>query len=135
MKILIASHGDFSKGCLDSVRMIMGDDFVKDIQTYSLKRGENPNDYVNELKLRIDTEEEYVVFTDIYGGSVFNAFTGCLDLSNIRVISGTNINMLIEFMLSTEKDIDLRIQNAIQNAREGIQFLKTLSVEKDSEEF
>ena len=48
VKIILASHGDLSKGMLNSVSMIVGD-LAKDVETYSLLPGENPEDYYQEL--------------------------------------------------------------------------------------
>ena len=132
MKIIVASHGDFSKGCVDTLKMIMGSEFIEKISVYSLQIGENPNDYVKNLNFDND---EYVVFTDIYGGSVFNAFASCLGNHNIRLISGTNINVLIEFMISQEKNLDKRIEQAIKNAKDSLQVLKSLENIKENEEF
>ena len=55
VKIILASHGDLSKGMLNSVSMIVGE-LAKDIETYSLYPGENPNDYAASLKKRIEAD-------------------------------------------------------------------------------
>ena len=132
MKIIIASHGDFSRGCVNTLKMIMGNEFVKNISVYSLQIGENPNDYVKNLNFDND---EYVVFTDIYGGSVFNAFASCIENHNIRLVSGTNINVLIEFMISQEENLDKRIEQAVKNAKDSLQVLKSLENIQENEEF
>ena len=47
-KIILASHGGLSKGMKDSVSMIVGD-LAKDIETYSLLPGQNPEDFYQEV--------------------------------------------------------------------------------------
>ena len=47
-RVIFASHGGLSKGMKDSVSMIVGD-LAKDVETYSLLPGENPEDYYQEL--------------------------------------------------------------------------------------
>ena len=135
MKVLIASHGYFSIGCLDTIKMIMGEDFTRNITTYSLMQGENPNDYVNKIKDKLDENEEYVIFTDLFGGSVFNAFSSLANSKNIFVVAGTNINVLIEFMLSAEEDVEQRIEKSIENAKNGLMLFNNTAIEEENEEF
>ena len=47
-KIILASHGGLSKGMKDSVSMIVGD-LARDIETYSLLPGQNPEDFYQEV--------------------------------------------------------------------------------------
>lgn len=135
MKIIIASHGSFSKGCKDTLSLILGSEMVNEIDTYSLISGENAGDYVKKLSETIDTEETYVVFSDLFGGSVYNAFSTYLTTENVHLISGTNINLLIEFILSTEEDIHKRINVSIQNAKEGIMEKQTTKSIEEDEDF
>lgn len=52
-KIIIASHGELSKGMVDALRLIVGDTEDK-IEFYCLKPGENPNDFAQDLSKRVD---------------------------------------------------------------------------------
>ena len=42
------------------------------------------------------------------------------DYKNIHVISGTNIPLILDFILSTEEDLLVRIDHALKNAKEGM---------------
>ena len=46
--IILASHGEFSKGLKDSVSMIVGD-LADPIRTYSLYPSCSPADYMEEM--------------------------------------------------------------------------------------
>ena len=64
-KIILASHGELSKGMLNSVEMIVGD-LAKNIETFSLYPGENPNDYAEKIKNQIgSSQDEYIIICDI----------------------------------------------------------------------
>ena len=83
-KIILASHGGLSKGMKDSVSMIVGD-LAKDIETYSLLPGENPEDFYQEvLNEAKESEEQFLILCDIKGGSVHTA------LSKLAVMKGLN---------------------------------------------
>ena len=45
-RVIFASHGGFSKGMKDSVSMIVGD-LAKDVETYSLLPGQNPEEFLS----------------------------------------------------------------------------------------
>lgn len=135
MDIYIASHGDFSKGCLSTLKMILGEEYTEKIKTYSLKEGENPNDFTDKFFEQINNETQYVVFTDILGGSVYNSFSKKNHLTNVHVIAGTNINILLEFLLSNEKDLQLRLEQSASNARKGIIINENKLTSSEEEEF
>ncbi len=59
-KIILASHGELSKGMLNSVQMIVGD-LANGIETYSLYPGENPNDYALSLKKKISQDDNHYI--------------------------------------------------------------------------
>ena len=119
-KIILASHGGLSSGMLDSVKMIVGE-LAADVETYSLLPGRNPNEYVNELKERISTSlEEFIIVCDIKGGSVYNALIQLLDMDNVEIISGMNMNIVLELVIKNSSGC-FDVDNALKEGKEGIQ--------------
>ena len=75
VNLILASHGDLSKGILNSTMMITGD-LHKNVETFSLYPGENPLDYADELKNRImRTKDTWIIIADSQGGSVHSTIT------------------------------------------------------------
>lgn len=119
-KIILASHGGLSAGMLDSVKMIVGE-LAADVETYSLLPGRNPNEYVTELKERISTSsEEFIIVCDIKGGSVYNTLIQLLDMDNVEIISGMNMNIVLELVIKNSSGC-IDIDNALKEGKEGIQ--------------
>ena len=105
---------------LDSVKMIVGE-LAADVETYSLLPGRNPNEYVTELKERISTSsEEFIILCDIKGGSVYNAMIQLLDMNNVEIISGMNMNIVLELVIKNSSGF-IDIDNALKEGKEGIQ--------------
>ena len=105
---------------LDSVKMIVGE-LAADVETYSLLPGRNPNEYVNELKERISTSlEEFIIVCDIKGGSVYNALIQLLDMDNVEIISGMNMNIILELVIKNSSGC-IDVDNALKEGKEGIQ--------------
>ena len=95
VNLILASHGDLSKGILNSTMMITGD-LHKNVETFSLYPGENPLDYANELKNRImRTKDTWIIIADIQGGSVHTALLQLTTLDNVIVFSGMNLNLVL----------------------------------------
>ena len=132
-KIILASHGELSKGMLNSVSMIVGE-LSKDIETYSLYPGENPSDFAMELEKQIQkSKERFIIICDIKGGSVYNALLQTCSNDNVDIISGMNMNMVLEFVLANSSG-NLDLEKIIDNAKEGIILQNSSLMNKKIEE-
>lgn len=132
-KIILASHGDLSKGMLNSVSMIVGE-LAKDIETYSLYPGENPNDYVSSLKKKIEEDtDNYVIVCDVKGGSVYNALLQTCNNEKVNLISGMNMNMILELILSNNSG-NLNIDHVLDSGKEGITLENSVTLKQNIEE-
>ena len=118
VKIILASHGDLSKGMLNSVSMIVGE-LAKDIETYSLYPGENPNDYV--------------IVCDVKGGSVYNALLQTCNNERVNLISGMNMNMVLELVISNNSG-NVNIDHVLDSGKVGITLENSVTLKKDIEE-
>lgn len=135
-KIILASHGDFSKGLLDSVKMIVGD-LANCVNSYSLYPGQSASDFALELEKTIveDKECEYIILSDLYGASICTAMLRLTKLHNVKLFSGMNLNMVLELL--TRFSDKLTTEDAEQLAKEsrmGIQNV-TLQINEEEEVF
>lgn len=136
VKIILASHGELSKGMLNSISMIVGE-LAKDIETYSLYPGENPNDFALALKEEIQkSKDDYIIICDIKGGSVYNSLLQTCVNDNVDIISGMNMNMILDLLLSNNYE-SIELEKVLDNARKGITIQNSLLMNKkiDEEEF
>lgn len=126
-RVIFASHGGLSKGMKDSVTMIVGD-LAKNVETYSLLPGENPEDYYQELyKQANESNEQILVLCDIKGGSVHTALSKLAVLDNVVVFSGMNMGLALDIVLRHAHLSEEELQEIIENAREGITMMKELN--------
>lgn len=137
-KVILASHGELSKGMLNSVRMIIGE-FGCPVETFSLYPGESALDYASELerKANDDLDTEYVVIADVLGGSVHTALMQTLKSKNIKLFSGMNMSLVLEVIMSQEEIIDNKVAERLKKAAlDGITFMDENGIEEqESEEF
>ena len=107
-KLLIATHSVFADGIKNAMELVTGEQ--NSVSTLCA--------YTNDM-----TE----VTTDIFGGSVNNEFMKYLSKSNIHLIAGVNLPLLFELIMNLESENTVQmIENAIQNAKEQLQYCNPL---------
>jgi PTS system mannose-specific IIA component len=121
---LIITHGNFGKELLKSVEMIMGEQ--EDANALGLCLGES----VDELRVEADSiivenqkaGKDNILLVDILGGSPSNVALYLLKKhKNIKLITGVNMLMLIEFFQSREFDeLDDLVEKIMNSGVEGI---------------
>ena len=120
MKYLIATHGEFSKGVIDSVQLIIGEDIA--IDYFCMTKSKSSEEASKEVKRYLATvkEEPLIVLADVFGGSVANLFTEfLLEGYDFQLVTGVNLPMLLNLFLS-EGSIEERINNSLEEAKRGI---------------
>lgn len=130
--IILASHGDFAEGILQSGSMIFGEQ--ENVKAVTLHPSDSPESLKDKMKDAIatfDNSEQILFLVDLWGGTPFNQANGlCEEHKNKWVIvSGLNLPMLIEayssrFSMETAQEIAAAI---IEPAQEGIKTTSTQS--------
>lgn len=115
MKIYVITHGLLAKGLVDSASLIVGEQ--DKIEYFSLTQDVDINDFKENIENKvISNQEEIICFTDIVNGSPFNIVSELtMKYSNIYHISGVNLPMILEALLSTStvnKELIEKISNA-----------------------
>ncbi|VTS86903.1 PTS permease [Enterococcus hirae] len=99
--IILASHGRFASGILDSLELIFG-------KTHSILAldcyGTETFDLAKSVQQLINDHQgqELIIITDLFGGSVNNEFLQYINRPNIYLIAGLNLPLLIEIATKIE---------------------------------
>jgi len=139
-KFLIATHGGLAGGFRSSLELIAGaGDAVVILQAYLDESGP----VEEELKKIFDQvggndggeggekdggdETEWVVFSDLLGGSITNQLVKAAVGKNIHIIAGFNLPLLIEVVLSDPgTPVEEILREAIGRAREQMVYVNQL---------
>ena len=136
IEIILASHGELSKGMLNSVSMIVGD-LANDVETYGLYPGESPNDYYEALEKKVKENEDtqYIIVCDIKGGSVHTTLSKLIVYNNVTIISGMNMNMILDLLLTYQNGMSDTDYDLLEtSAKNGITILnQSLSNSEDDD--
>lgn len=119
-KVILVSHGKLSEGMMHSAQMIIGKN--ESLSCYGMMPGEHYSTIVDaiEVEAKANTETQYIIIADLFGGSVCNGCTRLTSLPNVKLISGMNMGLVIEMVLAETPVTDEMITEGIENCKEGI---------------
>ncbi len=101
--IVLASHGSLARALLSSAEMIVG--AQEYVETVCLEADANLESFHAELVEAIDRADAgagVILLIDLFGGTPGNAAALCLSQRQLPIVSGVNLPMLLEVMLSRE---------------------------------
>lgn len=136
MKVIVVSHGDFSKGLVNSIQMLVGEQ--EDLVAYSLYPEQTVDSLREELEEEIKKtkEEEDILFlTDLFHGSPFNVVVSLMRDYNFYHITGINLPLAVEVMMGRYMDKNAEtICEEILNAAPGTVMDVNKMFEEEEEE-
>lgn len=123
--IILATHGEFAKGIMQSGSMIFGEQ--ENVKAVTLMPSEGPDDLKAKMKDAIasfDNQDEVLFLVDLWGGTPFNQANGLFEEHKDKwaIVAGLNLPMLIEaygarMSMESAHEIAAYITNS---AKEGV---------------
>ena len=130
MKILVIGHGRFAEGIKSVANIIVGD----------LSEVTFMNTFVDDIDFHVELDNYFsknnnvLVLTDLFGGSVNQAIIQYITKVNINIITGINIPLILEILLSNTIGNDLDFRQIIFSAKEQIVFVNAMLENLNNEE-
>ena len=122
MKFVIATHGYLADGYVSSIKVLTQKENIYAVNAYV----GDTFDVSSQLKDLLDSfeaKEEVIIFTDIMSGSMTQNVSKYLDSKRIRCITGINLPLVLEFVLTVQKIDDAFIDETIEAARRQIMYI------------
>ena len=123
--IILASHGEFAEGILQSGAMIFGEQ--ENVKAVTLMPSEGPDDVKAKMQEAIasfDNQDEVLFLVDLWGGTPFNQASSLFEEHKDKwaIVAGMSLPMVIEayasrFSMTSAKEIATHI---IGTAKEGV---------------
>lgn len=133
-KFILISHAYLAKGVVSALDMIIGE---RENVNYYVAYKEDGDDFKEKIIKEIESYEagtEIIILTDIFGGSVNNQLLDLIKIDNVHLISGMNLILAMELLLSNEDtEIESLINSSINNAKEGIIYCNQLENHENEE--
>lgn len=130
MKILVIGHGRFAEGVKSAAQIIVGD----------LSEVTFMNTYVDDIDFHVELDKYFsnntniLVLTDLFGGSVNQTIMQYITKENIEIITGVNIPLVLEILLSNITGKNLDIREIVSNAKEQIMFVNDVLENSNNDE-
>ncbi len=124
INILIVTHGDFGKELLRSSEMIIGK--VDNARSISFHQGDSFETLFNRVEENIDSmsEDGLIVFTDMYGGSPYNAVNRVMKDRDFYHITGINFPLFLDIAISRDSyNLKEIAEKIIKNGKKSIVFV------------
>ena len=104
IRIVLASHGEQSKGMLNTVQMLLGPQ--ENIAAYSLYPHQTPADLTEDLRKEIEQygAENIIFMTELKQGSPFNAVVSLTRDYDLYHITGINLAALMTAIMERDDE-------------------------------
>mgnify|MGYP000311406251 CR=1 FL=1 len=133
-KVILASHGKLSEGMMHSVQMIAGKN--KDLSCMGMMPGEHYQPMVDEVERQVkeNPDTQYIIITDLFGGSVCNGMTMLAGYPNVRLLAGMNMGLVINVLLTPGALDDQTLAEIIRESREALMQVQPVETAAENEE-
>lgn len=133
MKVILTSHGELCQGMLNTLEMFTSTDSV-----YAISLGSGGiAEFEQKLAETLAEDEEFLVLTDIEGGSPYQTVLRYKLEHNIslEIVSGINLPMAIEAVLGAKRNtVSELAQKVTTTAIESIKRLEMTQLENSEDE-
>ena len=123
--LLIISHDGIGPALLGTSKLMLGDFSLK-TKLLAASRDCDPSELAstaNELIQELDDNDGVLVLTDLYGSTPSNIAQKFMDKSNIRVVTGLNLSMLIRVFNYPKLDLNELAEKAVSGGKDGIKLI------------
>jgi PTS system mannose-specific IIA component len=132
---MLVSHGPLAEGVLKSAEMILGPQ--QNVTTLSVTMDTTLDGMTHEIEncYRNNGESDTLIICDILGGTPSNASMRFIaGKSNVRILTGLNLPMVLELFMATGKSLDELFTIGIEAYRKGLHHFEATDLDKPTSE-
>ncbi len=120
-KFFISSHGRLASGIKTSLEILLGNaDCVTVFDAYVDQ--DRVEDHVEAFLETVGEEDQAILLSDLFGGSVNQVLYRYLDRPNTFLVSGVNLGLVIELVAMKDFPVDAEtLDAAIESAKGNMQ--------------
>lgn len=134
-RFILATHAYMSKGIKSSLELILGKQ--ENLSIYCAYAEGEP--FFKPLVIQEVEDhpgDEFVIMTDLFGGSVNNELLELTTRGNVHVVTGTNLILAMSILLTCPEsdDVAATIRNCVEDAKTGIVYCNDMEIDSDLDE-
>ncbi len=133
LKIFLSSHGHFASGIKSSLDILCGaTDNITVFDAYVDEQ--NIKDCLDEFYENVSDDDQVLLLSDLYGGSVNQQMALYLDRSNTFLVAGVNLACVLELSLKETITND-ELLATVKQSQEMLRVVDLQSEELTEDEF
>lgn len=126
LRYVLASHGELARGMCDSVRMLLGESVELWPVCAYVQADEPISEQIEAAFARFSLQDDIIVMTDLFGGSVNTTFAQLLQKRNFYLVTGVNLGLVIDLLTIDGRNIEEEIRFVVERNRKAMQFCNPL---------
>lgn len=133
-KLILATHGKLSEGMMHSVQMIAGHN--EDLSCMGMMPGEHYQPMVDKVEAMVknNPDIQYIIVTDLFGGSVCNGMTMLTGYPNVKLLAGMNMGLVINLLLTPGRLTEEQITEIVNESREALMVVQPVKPDAAGDE-
>ena len=122
LKLFLSSHGTFASGLNSSLDILLGG--AKNLTVFdAYVTQENLADVLDAYFAEVPAEDQVVLLSDLYGGSVNTVMVQWLERPNTFLIAGVNLALLLELGMRADPVTPEYLDELITTSREALRLV------------
>jgi len=106
--ILIATHGDLGRELIHAAELIKGKlNHIACVRIDETKSVEQINKEISTAIKNLDQGQGVLILTDLFGGTPSNISLSFLKKSNVEVVTGVNLPMMLKLSAAQNEEMSL----------------------------
>lgn len=134
LKIFLSSHGRFASGIKSSLDILLGNS--ENVTIFDAYLDESTvQDKLNEFYETVNPEDQVLLLSDLYGGSVNQVMCLYLEKPNTMLVAGVNLALVLELAVRQDNISESELEELIEQSRSMLRLVKLdLSTNNNEEE-
>ncbi len=124
INLLLVTHGNFGRELLKSSELIIGN--IENAESISFEYGNSFETLLNKVEEAVErlSKDDLIVFTDMYGGSPYNAVARVSGNRSFYHITGINFPLFIDIAVNRDAySLEDIAEKIIKNGKKSIVFV------------
>lgn len=117
LKVFLSSHGHFASGIESSCGILLGGSENMTVFDAYIDQS-TVQEHLDAFFATVGPEDEVVLCSDLYGGSVNQVMYTYLDRPNTRLVAGVNMSFMMNLLGEDAPLSDERLDEIIEESRE-----------------
>ena len=123
VQFFLSSHGHLASGLKSSVGVLLGGcDRLTVFDAYVDER--SLEDALNAFYQKVGRDDQVILLSDMYGGSVNSIMYTFLNRPNTTLIAGVNLALVIGLVIQDRELTREEIEDVVRQSREAIQIVE-----------